>query len=112
LNVLFARKLFLNRRLTERRLSFFVSAGLSLLTLGFAPGACAQQQTDLAFQNMSRVAASPPEMKAILSSDAGLMLELKRWAAKDATEHGQIVTDRLGPERSCDQKIIDMRREQ
>lgn len=43
--------------------------------------------------NLSRVAASAAEVKAVLFKDAGLMVELKRWVAKDATEHGQIISD-------------------
>lgn len=42
-------------------------------------------------ENMSLVAASPAEIKTVLSEDVGLMVELKRWAAKDATDHGQII---------------------
>src|SRR6202012_2328959 len=44
--------------------------------------------------NLSRVAASPGEIKAVLLKDTGLMVELKRWIAKDAGEHGQIIDDR------------------
>jgi polysaccharide biosynthesis/export protein len=49
--------------------------------------------SELGRQNMSRVAASSIELKAILLRDPGLMVELKRWVAKDATDHGQIVRD-------------------
>jgi len=42
---------------------------------------------------MRRVAASAPELKAILLKESGLMVELKRWVAKDSTDHGQIVGD-------------------
>jgi protein involved in polysaccharide export with SLBB domain len=42
---------------------------------------------------MSRVAASAGEIKTILIKDPGLMVALKNWVAKDATEHGQIVRD-------------------
>ncbi len=42
---------------------------------------------------MSRVAASAGEIKTILIKDTGLMVELKHWVAKDATDHGQIVSD-------------------
>ncbi len=33
------------------------------------------------------------DIKAVLVKDAGLMVELKRWIAKDATDHGQVVSD-------------------
>jgi protein involved in polysaccharide export with SLBB domain len=49
--------------------------------------------TDLALQNLSRVAASAAELKAVLARDAGLMVELKHWVARDATDHGQVVSD-------------------
>jgi protein involved in polysaccharide export with SLBB domain len=42
-------------------------------------------------ENMSLVAAAPAEIKTVLIKDAGLMVELKRWVAKDATDHGQII---------------------
>jgi polysaccharide biosynthesis/export protein len=49
--------------------------------------------SDLGRDNLSRVAASAAELKAVLIKDSGLMVELKRWVAKDATDHGQIVSD-------------------
>ena len=51
------------------------------------------QSSDLARENLSRVAASAGEIKPLLLKDSGLMVELKRWVAKDATDHGQIITD-------------------
>lgn len=53
----------------------------------------AENNSDLALQNLSRVAASPEELKAVLLKDAGLMVELKRWVARDVTEHGQLASD-------------------
>lgn len=47
--------------------------------------------SDIAAQNMGRVAASSAEIKAILLKDSGLLVELKRWIAKDSSDHGQIV---------------------
>jgi polysaccharide biosynthesis/export protein len=49
--------------------------------------------SELAQENMSIVAASPADIKAVLVKDAGLMVELKRWVAKDATNHGQIISE-------------------
>jgi protein involved in polysaccharide export with SLBB domain len=49
--------------------------------------------SDLGRENLSRVAASAAEIKTILLRNTGLMVELKRWVAKDATDHGQIVGD-------------------
>ena len=63
-----------------------------------APGQGEKDRTppttsELAVQNLSHVAASAQEIRAILQRDSGLMVELKRWIAKDATDHGQIVSD-------------------
>ena len=49
--------------------------------------------SELVSQNLSRVAASAAEIRAILAKDAGLLVELKRWVARDAADHGQIVSD-------------------
>jgi polysaccharide biosynthesis/export protein len=49
--------------------------------------------SDLARQNLSRVGASATEIKTVLVKDPGLMVELKRWVAKDATQHGQVLTE-------------------
>jgi precorrin-2 dehydrogenase/sirohydrochlorin ferrochelatase len=49
--------------------------------------------SELGRENLNRVAASAIDIKAVLVKDAGLMVELKRWIAKDATDHGQIVSD-------------------
>jgi protein involved in polysaccharide export with SLBB domain len=47
--------------------------------------------SELGAENMSVVAASAADIKAVLVADSGLMVELKRWVAKDATDHGQVV---------------------
>jgi hypothetical protein len=72
-----------------------------LVALGFGCSAMrAQNQrpapttgSDLGRDNLSRVAASAAELKAVLLTEVGLMVELKRWVAKDATDHGQIISD-------------------
>ena len=50
-------------------------------------------QSDLARQNMEHVAASVGQLVMIFHRDPGLMVELKRWVAKDATDHGQLISD-------------------
>ena len=71
-------------------LSLFVSAGIAKAqTQDHRPAPIAS--SELAQENMSHVAASPADIKAVLVKDAGLMVELKRWVAKDATDHGQVV---------------------
>src|ERR1700723_3200052 len=52
-----------------------------------------ESTSELARENMKRVAASSAEIEAILHKDAGLLVELKTWIAKRATEQGQVVTD-------------------
>jgi len=75
-------------------LFFFVLLASSIAGFGqsAAPVPTAPQ-SDLARQNMERVAASVGEIVAILHRDPGLMVELKRWIAKDATSHGQLISD-------------------
>ena len=53
----------------------------------------AAEPSELAKENYSRVAASSAQIKAVLVQDAGLLVELKRWVAKDATDSGQVVED-------------------
>jgi protein involved in polysaccharide export with SLBB domain len=50
--------------------------------------------SELGRENLSLVAASPGDIKTVLQRDPGLMVELKRWVAKDATGHGQIISAR------------------
>lgn len=52
-----------------------------------------QPSSDLARENLSHVAASAGEIRPILLKDSGLLVELKRWVAKDAADHGQLITD-------------------
>jgi hypothetical protein len=49
--------------------------------------------SELGRENLSRVAASAEDIKTVLVKNTGLMVELKRWVAKDATTHGQIISD-------------------
>src|SRR5579864_4726273 len=85
----------------KRALTIVVCAAMGLgSALLSAPSGLAQTQnmrsmqtSDLARENDSHVAASAAEIKPLLIKDSGLMVELKRWLAKDATTHGQIVTD-------------------
>ncbi len=43
--------------------------------------------------NLLRVAASPSQIKEVLIGDPGILVELKRWVAKEASDNGQIVSD-------------------
>jgi polysaccharide biosynthesis/export protein len=49
--------------------------------------------SELSHENMSLVAASAADIKVVLVKDSGLMVELKRWVAKDATDHGQVISE-------------------
>jgi protein involved in polysaccharide export with SLBB domain len=50
-------------------------------------------ESDLAQENMEHVAASSGQLFAVFRNDPGLMVELKKWIAKDATAHGQVISD-------------------
>src|SRR5712691_11853770 len=87
--------------------------GLLAMALLFCSQAYAQQQTDrgrrkseqgrneygveqapdLTQENLARVAASATQIRTVLVKDEGLMVELKRWVAKEATDSGQVVED-------------------
>ncbi len=47
----------------------------------------------LAAENLSRVAASATQVEDLLRKEPGLLVELKRWVAKEATDRGQILDD-------------------
>lgn len=91
---------------------------LSILFFGMVLGAAAQQsqqqyqqqqkrlnapgdvqapprasESELAKENYDRVAASAAQIKTVLINDPGLLVELKRWIAKEATDNGQVVSD-------------------
>lgn len=59
--------------------------------------------SDLAQENFSRVAAASFQIRAVLAKDTGLLVELKRWVAKEATDNGQVVEDA----KLSDQAIFD-----
>src|SRR5579871_1708380 len=94
-----------------------VAVGLFLIAFCTASVARGQQKkeernsnsSDLSSLNMSRVAASSAEIKSILLKEPGLMVELKRWVARDSTEHGQIVGDsELGDDAIFDRLESDI----
>ena len=49
--------------------------------------------SDLGKENLNRVAASPAQVEEVLRKEPGLLLELKRWVAKEASNSGRIVDD-------------------
>jgi polysaccharide biosynthesis/export protein len=48
---------------------------------------------DLTLDNLERVGASEAEITEALRKDPGMLVELKRWVAKDAADRGQILID-------------------
>src|SRR5580693_2429077 len=52
-----------------------------------------EQAPDFAQENLRRVAASATQIRAVLVNNEGLLVELKRWVAKEATDSGQVVED-------------------
>jgi protein involved in polysaccharide export with SLBB domain len=50
-------------------------------------------ESELAKANYGRVAASAPQIKEVLLRDPGLLVELKTWIAKEASDNGQFVSD-------------------
>ena len=62
-----------------------------------------EQSPDFAQENLSRVAASATQIRVVLVKNEGLLVELKRWVAKEATDNGQVVEDST----LTDQAIFD-----
>ena len=81
---------------SRRQIAFlYLGVGLVAASLGLSAQTQAPRvsTSELARQNMAHVAASVGQIVAILHRDAGLLVELKRWIAKDATDHGQLISD-------------------
>jgi len=53
----------------------------------------APELSELAKDNLNHVAASSIQIREVLAKDAGLLVELKRWVAKEAADNGQVVED-------------------
>ena len=49
--------------------------------------------SDLANDNLNRVGASASQITTVLNANPGLLVEMKRWLAKDSADRGQIVED-------------------
>ncbi|HEY1678539.1 MAG TPA: SLBB domain-containing protein [Candidatus Sulfotelmatobacter sp.] len=62
-----------------------------------------EELTGLAKDNLGLVAASSIQIREVLIKDAGLLVELKRWVAKEATDNGQV----LQPANITDDAIFD-----
>ncbi len=62
-----------------------------------------ERVSDLGKENSQRVAASGVQLRTVLLKDPGILVELKRWIAKEATDSGQVVDDNA----LTDQAIFD-----
>ena len=62
-----------------------------------------ERVSDLGKENSQRVAASAVQLRTVLLKDPGILVELKRWVAKEATDSGQVVDDNA----LTDQAIFD-----
>ena len=81
---------------TLRRVLLYIVLGLASGCLNLLAQTRTQTlppTSELGRQNMTHVAASVGQLVALLHKDPGLMVELKRWVAKDATDHGQLISD-------------------
>ena len=58
--------------------------------------------SDLAKDNLRRVAASSAQIQSVLARDAGILVELKIWVAKEATDNGQVVDDSMLTDQASD----------
>jgi protein involved in polysaccharide export with SLBB domain len=50
-------------------------------------------QSELENANLNYVAAAPAQIKEVLIRDPGLLVELKRWVAREASDNGQVVSE-------------------
>ena len=81
------------RKLRGRILLWAVSAAFLSGTVSAQTRQVSAPASELAQQNLARVAASVGQLVTIFHRDPGLMVELKRWIAKEATNHGQLISD-------------------
>src|SRR5258708_3660158 len=51
------------------------------------------RSSELENENLKHAAASAAQIGDVLRKDAGLLVEVKRWAAKEAADNGQVVED-------------------
>lgn len=105
----------------SQRLSKYLRTGLWVLLLGWSTFAYGQTKdrvrndradspadrgtelSELAKDNLSHVAAAAVDIREVLVKNPGLLVELKRWVAKEAADNGQVVEDA----NLSDQAIFD-----
>jgi polysaccharide biosynthesis/export protein len=57
------------------------------------PARSPQVISELTKDNLEHVAASSAQIKAVLLQEPGLLVELKRWIARQASDNGQLISD-------------------
>ena len=62
--------------------------------------------SELARDNFSRVAASVLQIKDVLFKDPGLMVEVKRLIAKEASDNGQFVNDEDLTDQAVNDRLV------
>ncbi|MGA8765076.1 MAG: hypothetical protein WB562_19565, partial [Candidatus Sulfotelmatobacter sp.] len=77
------------RRAIAATLFAFLLASASAQTSDRGP----VPSSDLARRNLNLVGASASQIELVLRKDAGLLVELKTWIAREAADHGQVLTD-------------------
>ena len=89
-----------SRRGVSRDVAVFLLflAGPLFPSLSFAQAAPprdtrAASASDLSKENQSFVAAAEVDIENILRTNPGLMIELKHWMAREATEQGQLISE-------------------
>ena len=87
-----------------RSFAVFLTALLGCCVAANSPSVMAQAadqrrapmpSSELGRENLSRVAASAGEIKAVLFKDAGFMVALKYWVAKDAISESDLTNDAI-----------------
>ena len=71
------------------------------------PAASQQLTSELTKDNLDRVAASAAQLKEVLLQDTGLLVELKRLIAKEASDNGQVIVDEDLTDNAVYQRLVD-----
>jgi polysaccharide export outer membrane protein len=106
---------FVRQAVLRRTISLVVLVLPVLCQSGYGQVARAQENSrskrdggslsDLEKENMDLVSASSVQIRAILAKDAGLIVELKRWIAKEATDNGQVVRQENLSEQAISERL-------
>jgi polysaccharide export outer membrane protein len=70
-----------------------------------SPAYRSSEDSDLARLNLDRVAASATQIREVLLRDPGMLVELKKWVAKEATDNGQVVEDSALTDRGIFERL-------